>query len=86
MHGKLALYLAVMAHKKGTELRTQLNMGVLIVVEVTLKANSAIQIPAQVYFNVILVNTLILNYLLYHPSKLYLEFLDCMGNLLCKLW
>ena len=33
-------------------------MGVLIVLAVTLKANPAIQIPAQVSSNIILVNTL----------------------------
>ena len=74
-----------MAHKRGTELRTQLNMGVLIVLEVTLKVNSVIQIPAQVKFNVILVNALILNDLFDHSSKLYLEPMGCMGNLLGNL-
>ena len=74
-----------MAPKRGTELRMQLNMGVLIALEVTLKANSAIQIPAQVKYNVFLANPLILNYLFDHPSRLYLEFMECMGNLLRKL-
>ena len=60
-------------------------MGVLIVLEVTLKANFAIQIPAQVNYNAILANPFTLNYLFDHPSKLYLEFMECMGNLLCIL-
>ena len=75
-----------MAPKRGTELRMQLNMGVLIVLEVTLKANPAIRIPAQVSSNIILVNPLIYNYLFDYPSQLYLEFMERMGNLLCKLW
>ena len=36
----------------------QLNMGVMIALEVSQKANPAIQIPAQVSSNIILVNTL----------------------------
>ena len=48
MHGKFALQLVVVAPKRGTELKMQLNMGVLIVLELTLKANPAIRIPAQV--------------------------------------
>ena len=75
-----------MGPKRGTELRMQLNMGVLIVLELTLKANFAIQIPAQVKSNVIVANPLIYNYICDHPSKLYLEFMECMGNLLRKLW
>ena len=61
-------------------------MGVLIVSEVTQKANFAIQIPAQVLSNVIAANPLIYNFLFYDPSQLYLEFMERMGNLLCKLW
>ena len=48
-----------MAPKRGTELRMQLNMGVLIVLGMTLKANPAIQIPAQVLSHAILANLLI---------------------------
>ena len=61
MHGKHALQVVAMAPKRGTELRMQLNMGVLIALEVTVKANPAIQIPAQVSSNIILVNPLIYN-------------------------
>ena len=61
-------------------------MGVLIVLEMTLIANPAIQIPAQVYSNVTLTYPFIYNYLFDHPSQLHLEFMECMGNLLCKLW
>ena len=75
-----------MALKGGTELRTQLNMGVQTVLEATLIANPAIQTPAQVKSYVIVANPLIFNYLFDHPSQLYLEFMECMGNLLCKLW
>ena len=53
-----------MALKRGTELRIQLNMEVLIVLEVILKANSAIQIPAQVWSKIILANLPIYNYFL----------------------
>ena len=60
-------------------------MGVLIVLGMTLKANPAIQIPAQVLSHVILANLLIYKKI-YHPSKLYLEYMERMGNLLCKLW
>ena len=70
-----------MAPKGETELRMQLNMAVLIVLEMTLKANSAIQIPAQVKYYVFLANPLILNYLSDHPSRLYLEFMECMVQL-----
>ena len=48
MHGKLALSVVAMAPKRGTEQGMQLDMGVLIVLEVTPKANPAILIPAQV--------------------------------------
>ena len=39
--------------------------------------------PGLVYF--FLANPLILSYHFDHPSRLYLEFMECMGNLLCKL-
>ena len=48
MHGRFALQLVVVAPKRGTEQGMQLNMGVLIVLEATLKANPAILIHAQV--------------------------------------
>ena len=48
MHGTHALYLAAMALKRGTEQRVLLNMGVLIVLGMTLRTKHAAQIPAQV--------------------------------------
>ena len=47
-HGKLALRLVVVAHKRETEQRILLGMGALIVLEVALIAKLAILIPAQV--------------------------------------
>ena len=55
--------------------------------EEKMRANPAIHLfhPAQVYANVIIASPLIYKYLFDHPSKLHLEFMECMGNLLCIL-
>ena len=76
-----------MAPRRGTEQNLlQLHVVVMIVLEVTLIANPAIQTPAQVWSNVIVANPLTFNCIFDYPSQLYLEFMERMGNLLCKLW